>query len=175
MVLRLLLSHHPPEHLHRTISLRWGGCRIHLCARCFGVLIGALALLVSCSFSLVPALPVALCLLVVLSAAFPALLDFHLQLIHSRESTNPRRVFTGAAFGAALALALRRALAADPLPLLLFPIGLSAYFAWLLSSPLRLRAFWSHLLPYLADCLRCREQDRCAKILRATRLPGAPV
>ena len=174
-VVRLLLSHHPPHHLHRTVALSWGNRRIRLCARCLGILTGALAFLALCVFSLLPAFSTSACLLLVFIAASPAPVDFYLQLIHRRESTNRRRLLTGAAFGASLALALRHALAVNPLPLLLVPLGLSAYFVWILSSPPRSRAFWRHLLPYVSFFHRCREEDRVNRIRRLTRLPGSPL
>ena len=110
----LLLSHHPPEHLHRALLWQVGRRPFRVCARCLGIALGTgLALLLGqTSLGRVAATPLPALLLVVAGIA-PGMLDFHLQLVHARESTNPRRVLTGLSAGAAAGLSI---LLAPPCP-----------------------------------------------------------
>ena len=157
-VARLLLSHHPPEHAHRTVTLGWGRCRVQVCARCLGMLIGLL--LVGVLVGVGPALPAGQPLWwCILPLSLPAMVDFHGQLMRRWESRNLRRLASGAAFGAALALSLGEAAAGRWVAALVVPAVLAGYFAWLPLGRRRLARARQHLRRYVAYYDRCRAED----------------
>ena len=92
-LLFLLLAHHPPARIRRTLHFIILGKNFYLCARCTGrysALIGVFAAyLAGYSFPLVFYLP----LIAVLP--LPGLADWLSQSCKMRESTNLIRVFTG--------------------------------------------------------------------------------
>jgi len=157
-VARLLLSHHPPEHEHRTVTLGWGRGRVQVCARCLGMLIGLL--LVAVLAGVGPALPAGQpawwCILLL---SLPAVVDFHGQLMRRWESSNLRRLLSGAAFGAAVALSVGEAVAGRWIAALVVPALLVGYFTWLALGRRRLVRTRQHLRLYVAYYDRCRAED----------------
>jgi uncharacterized membrane protein len=93
----LLLSHHRPEKLHRTIHISVQGKELYLCARCTGVWTGITSSFLA--FFLGLGLPqwLYLPLLTVLPA--PAMVDWTTQTCKLRESRNAIRVGTGYLLG----------------------------------------------------------------------------
>jgi len=157
-VARLLLAHHPPEHEHRTVTLGWGRGRVQVCARCLGMLIGLL--LVAVLAAVGPALPAGQPLWwCILFLSLPAVVDFHFQLMRRWESSNARRLASGAAFGAAAALSLGEAAAGRWIAALVVPAVLAGYFTWLPLGRRRLARMRQHLRLYVAYYDRCRAED----------------
>jgi len=96
VILRLVLSHHPPSQASRTFRVPLGsGNGFRICARCTGQLIGALvgALFVSHWHLSLPSA-------IIIGSAFPvaAIWDWTTQARGCRESHNILRVTTGAMF-----------------------------------------------------------------------------
>ncbi|PVX24919.1 MAG: hypothetical protein CW716_09115 [Candidatus Bathyarchaeum sp.] len=104
MVLFLLLSHHMPEKLHRTIHLNIGGKNIYLCARCTGDYSGTLTILVAWFLGL--KLPTWLYLPLVAILPLATVIDWLTQSCKLRESRNTLRVTTGFPLGIAKGLIL---------------------------------------------------------------------
>ncbi len=104
MVLFLLLSHHMPEKLHRTIHLNIRGKNIYLCARCTGDYSGTLTLIVAWLLGFM--LPVGLYLPLVAILPLATVLDWITQSCKLRESRNAIRVTTGFFLGIAKGLLL---------------------------------------------------------------------
>ena len=173
-VARLLLSHHPPEHIHRTVALGWGGHRVRLCARCLGLAAGAAAWAALAAGGWAPALPDWAAALCALAATAPAIADFHGQLMRRWESTNRRRMATGAAFGAALALSVRGGLRGAWLPALAMPAALAAYFLWLASGRRRVARLLRHVDRYAHHYFRCQAEDARRAVGLALSLPRPP-
>lgn len=104
MLLFLLLSHHPPEKLHRTLHLNIKGKTIYLCARCTGDYAGTLSILIAWFLGF--KFPVGLYLPLVAILPTFTVLDWVTQSCKLRESRNGIRVFTGFFLGAAKGLIL---------------------------------------------------------------------
>ena len=157
MLRGLLLGHHPPPHLHRTLSVRLGRCRLHLCARCLGAALGVGAALGLLLLPVRPAPALALCLGALLP--LPAIADFHTQLLGRRESTHPLRLATGFLCGYAGGLAAASALRA---PWALAGLAvIPAYLAALYASRSCRPALAAHLRLYADYCLDgCPGADR---------------
>ena len=164
-VAALLLSHHPPEHLHRTVVLGWGRHRVRLCARCLGVAIGAVAAAAAAAVAGPPAFSPWLVACCALAAAAGALVDFHGQMMRRWESTNARRLVTGAAFGAGLVVSVHQAAAAAVLWPVSVPALVVVYFIWVASGRRRSARMVRHLCTYAAYYHRCRAEDarRCVR------------
>jgi len=94
-----MLSHHPPERLHRTICLGVGGKNVYLCARCTGKYSSLIAVLIVYFIGLRFPLWLYLPLISVLS--IPAIVDWFTQSCKLRESRNLIRVGTGLLLGIA--------------------------------------------------------------------------
>ena len=104
MIFFLLLSHHMPERLHRTIRVGFRGKCIHFCARCTGIYPGILSVFVFSFFGFsFPAWSI-LPLLIVLP--FPTAADWVTQSCKKRESRNLVRVVTGFLLGIGYGLIL---------------------------------------------------------------------
>jgi uncharacterized membrane protein len=91
-----LLSHHSYSKLSHTIQVSLGTKEVHLCARCTGIGVGMLVGLsyvnyLAYGFLRYPALIVAFVL--------PAIVDWLFQVFSVKNSTNPRRLVTGALVG----------------------------------------------------------------------------
>lgn len=98
-----MLSHHSYGKLSHTIRVSLRGREVYLCARCTGIGIGmAIGLLyvnyLAYGFLQFPSLIVAF--------ALPATMDWLLQVFRIRNSTNPRRLATGALIGQAYLVGL---------------------------------------------------------------------
>jgi uncharacterized membrane protein len=104
MLLFLLLSHHMPEKLHRTIHLNIKGKNIYLCARCTGDYSGTLSILVAWLLGL--KLPAGLYLPLVAILPLATVIDWITQSCKLRESRNALRVTTGFPLGIAKGLLL---------------------------------------------------------------------
>ncbi|MBN2137901.1 MAG: DUF2085 domain-containing protein [Sedimentisphaerales bacterium] len=158
-VKRFLLSHHPPRHIHRTIRLRCGNSEYRICARCLGLVSGMIAagLLSAAGLhfnadgifgrALLPAM------------TLPAIVDFASQLTRKRESTNLRRLLTGALFGAALALSIHRVSQGQWADASTIVLLVAAFFVWTVSSRRRLAGMLRHLRLYAEYYERCRADD----------------
>ena len=104
MVRFLLLSHHMPEKLHRTIRVGFHGRNVYFCARCTGIYSGILSVFVAwflgfdfpawLYLSLVPILPL------------PSAVDWVTQSCKLRESRNIIRICTGFLLGISEGLVL---------------------------------------------------------------------
>ena len=93
LLLFLLLSHHKPEKLHRTIHVGFGGRSIYLCARCTGTYSGILSVFVA--WFLGYGFPAWLYLPLFSVLPIPCIADWFTQSCKLRESKNPIRVCTG--------------------------------------------------------------------------------
>jgi len=151
----LLLSHHPPEHMHRTLRLALGERRVRVCARCTGIALGAISG-VFLPLRDVASLSPWRCVAILAALAVPAVLDFHRQLVSGHESNNPRRVATGYCFGLALLAGCRLGFSCGWAIVLVVPLIVGA---WMLSVAVRpsgrLRLI-AHLQYYAAEYERCR-------------------
>lgn len=155
----LLLCHHPPQHMNRTITFKIKGKAISVCARCSGILAGILLVLAAGLAGFLPPLTPQMCLLVVLACSVPAVLDFHLQLMSIKESTNFRRINTGALFGVAVALSLRQVMRGSLIALIFIPLILIAYLSWIFNNQARGKHLLLHLELYREHFERCRAED----------------
>jgi uncharacterized membrane protein len=156
---RLLLSHHPLEHIHRTIPLRCGQRRYQVCARCLGVLLGLLFFTGLWVFGIrVEITALALCPLVIM-LVLPAVVDFNRQLVSQYESSNLRRLLTGGMYGYGLAWSVWSHAQGQWVPLLATAAVLAGGFAWLVLSRRRLVRLLQHLELYEQYFDRCRTED----------------
>ena len=141
-VARLLLSHHPPEHIGRTICMGPGRYRYRICARCTGMMLGIGVFCAAWA-----------------GFVLPAVVDFNRQLVARRESTNRRRLITGAMFAFALAWSGRQCAEGQWWPLVLVLSIVGGGFLWLVLSPRRLVRLLQHLRLYSEYYQRCRAED----------------
>jgi uncharacterized membrane protein len=165
----LLLSHHPPEHRHRTVLLGWAGHRVHVCARCLGIASGVLLGVVISACRWTDPLSAGALLVMLLAASLLPVIDFHRQMMGLSESSNPRRLVTGCALGLAIAFSAARLLAAQPIFVLPVPLVLVGYFAWIAASGRRRVRLFGHLRPYVEYYSRCRAEDARRRAACATR------
>lgn len=102
--LDFVLSHHVPSRYSRTLAVRIGTRVVRLCSRCTGQLLGAgvyLTVLLS-GAAAVGAILAPQIQLIWVVAPLPAAVDWLGQAVRGWESTNVRRVLTGALLGATL-------------------------------------------------------------------------
>jgi len=97
LLLFLLLSHHRPEKLHRTIHVSFRGRNLYLCARCTGIYSGILSLFVAWFLGF--DFPAWLYLPLFSILPLPSTVDWLTQSCKLRESRNPIRVSTGYLLG----------------------------------------------------------------------------
>jgi uncharacterized membrane protein len=97
LLLFLLLSHHRPDQLHRTIRLPLGGRNIYLCARCTGEYSAILILFIAWFLGF--EFPEWLYLPLISILPLPSAVDWVTQSCKLRESRNMIRVFTGFLLG----------------------------------------------------------------------------
>ena len=97
LLLFLLLSHHRPEKLHRTIHVSFRGTDLYLCARCTGIYSGILSLFVAWFLGF--DFPAWLYLPLFSILPLPSTVDWLTQSCKLRESRNPIRVSTGYLLG----------------------------------------------------------------------------
>ena len=97
LLLFLLLSHHRPEKLHRTIHVSFRGRNVYLCARCTGKYSGILSVFVAwfLGFDFPTWLYVPLFSILLV----PSTVDWITQSCKLRESRNTIRVCTGYLLG----------------------------------------------------------------------------
>ncbi len=97
MLFFLLLSHHMPEKLHRTIRVGFRGRNIYLCARCTGIYSGILSVFVAgfLGFNF----PAWLILPLISILPLPPAVDWVTQSCKLRESMNTIRISTGFLLG----------------------------------------------------------------------------
>jgi len=93
-----LFGHAPLCNLRSERAFRLGSFVFPLCARCTGLVAGAIACLTGQALGIVATLPV----IVSIIAALPLVADWTLQRVGILESTNIRRFVTGLLFGFAL-------------------------------------------------------------------------
>jgi len=157
-VARVLFSHHPPEHICRTLTVAWGRHRYHVCARCSGVVLGAIVFGVLWGAGVrIEAGP--FCVPLVLVFVLPGVVDFNRQLVGLKESTNGRRVITGAMFGFGLAWSVVGCAEGQWMGLAITVLVIGGYFAWLVLSRRRLVRLLRHLRMYGEYYERCRAED----------------
>jgi len=97
LLLFLLLSHHRPEKLHRTINISFRGRNLYLCARCTGVYSGILSLFVASFLGF--DFPTWLYLPLFSILPIPVTVDWITQSCKLRESRNTIRICTGYLLG----------------------------------------------------------------------------
>lgn len=97
----MILSHHHPARYDRCIRLVVASRPLHFCARCSGQALGFLAGLVLWGLALRTLFPLALPMFQWPFALLPlpATIDWTRQSLGNGESTNLRRLWTGAFFG----------------------------------------------------------------------------
>ena len=175
-VARLLLSHHPPEHLHRTLTVRVPGCgAVRLCARCCGVLTGLTVgtlLFAAAPASSLPTGRIARVAVVLLCVA-PAVVDFQRQLLWGKESNNSRRLITGGLFGLALSLVVAGAVVGTVRPLATFLATFALWGAWFFRHPVRTRKAVEHLTRYAEYYELCRLRDFQSRRRRFLATPNS--
>ncbi|MCW4016142.1 MAG: DUF2085 domain-containing protein [Candidatus Bathyarchaeota archaeon] len=103
-LLFLILSHHPPERLHRTIRIGFRRKHIYLCSRCTGKVLGIITIFSANAFGL--KLPIDFCLLLISLLPLVATLDWFTQSAKLRESKNWLRISSGFLLGNSEALFL---------------------------------------------------------------------
>ena len=104
MVLFLLLSHHMPEKLHRTLHLKIRGKDIYLCARCTGDYSGTIIILIAWLLGF--EFPLWLFLPLIATLPISPVIDWVTQSCKLRESRNRIRVLTGFLLGISKGLIL---------------------------------------------------------------------
>jgi uncharacterized membrane protein len=170
-VWELLFSHHPPEHLHRTVCVRFRHHSLHICARCLGAVVGLAAALFLGTLHCWPRLSPGLISFLVLVGVGLGMADFYCQLVHARESTNTRRIVTGMAFGSAVSGSVLAAWCIHPLFLLEVPVLVALYFLIMLArGPSRERVV-AHLARYAAYCEHCSNPGTRVGRHRSPTLP----
>jgi len=97
LLLFLLLSHHKPEKLDRTIRVSLRGRNVYLCARCTGTYSGILSVFVAWFLGF--DLPTWLYLLLFSILPAPSIVDWITQSCKLRESRNAIRICTGYLLG----------------------------------------------------------------------------
>jgi len=97
LLLFLLLSHHRPEKLHRTIRVSFRGRNVYLCARCTGIYSGILSVFVAWFLGF--DFPTWLYLPLLSLLPVPSSVDWITQSCKLRESRNPIRISTGYILG----------------------------------------------------------------------------
>jgi len=97
LLLFLLLSHHRPEKLHRTIRVNFRGRNVYLCARCTGIYSGILSVFVAWFLGF--DFPTWLYLPLFSLLPVPSTVDWITQSCKLRESKNPIRISTGYILG----------------------------------------------------------------------------
>jgi len=97
LLLFLLLSHHRPEQLHRTIHVNFRGRNVYLCARCTGEYSGILSLFIAWFFGF--EFPAWLYLPLISTLPLPSAFDWVTQSCKLRESRNTIRISTGFLLG----------------------------------------------------------------------------
>ncbi len=108
-VLYLILAHHPPSRIHRTVQVRVGRFQQPVCARCLGQFISVLILL---PILLLTGFNVSMPYWLVITGLcpIPAIVDWTTQTVGHRESTNWLRILTGSMYGVSVALGLTSAI-----------------------------------------------------------------
>ena len=103
-LLFLIVSHHPPERLHRTIHIGLKRKSIHLCSRCTGTVLGIIAIFAVNTFGL--KFPIEFYLPLISLLPLVATIDWFTQSAKLRESKNWLRVSSGFLLGNSEALVL---------------------------------------------------------------------
>jgi uncharacterized membrane protein len=100
----ILISHHLPHRLGRTLALPLGQRTIHLCARCTGQVLGLLTILLIFLVGrpLIPSLLTPQVQLLFALAPLVAAVDWLTQSLGWRESNNTLRLLSGVLLGMAL-------------------------------------------------------------------------
>lgn len=97
-ILLFLLSHHQEEQYSRTIKITNS---VRLCARCTGMVLGFISLLII-NFFLIPYFTWFIALPLMLLMIIPALVDWLTQKFRKRESNNVLRILTGFLLGGSI-------------------------------------------------------------------------
>ena len=105
--LQLLISHHQESYYDRTLSLKIRGKKIHLCARCTGIMSSLLIssiIMGFLRFFLHVSLDPYLSLILAVFFLIPTLIDWSTQKLEFRESTNSIRIGLGIFLGIGMML-----------------------------------------------------------------------
>lgn len=92
----VILSHHSYRKISHTIQVKVGERRFYFCARCTGIVIGMPAGLLYLNYLSTVFLQYPILIFVF---TLPAIIDWLLQVFEYRDSSNPRRILTGALVG----------------------------------------------------------------------------
>ena len=103
-LLFLLVSHHPPGRLHRTIRVSFMGKNVYLCSRCTGTSLGIIGVFVANAFG--ASFPIEFYLPLISFLPVVAAVDWFTQSAKLRESKNSIRVASGFLLGISEALFL---------------------------------------------------------------------
>ena len=93
----LMISHHPPGRLHRTIGLGFRGKKVYLCARCTGIYSSITGIFITYIVGF--RFPLWVYLPLILFLPIPSVIDWFTQSSKLRESRNSIRVGTGLLLG----------------------------------------------------------------------------
>jgi len=165
-VLRLFFSHHPPEHINRTLKFTIFDKRIHLCARCSGLMMGLFSgvLLVNIFNSSITKINDYILTALIFLLILPAIIDFITQLINGIESNNMRRVITGGLFGLSLRVCIWSLLRELFFPFLVFITTFIFIGIWFFTSPDRTKKMIEHLKLYSDYYYHCKFLDLSNKL-----------
>ena len=127
-LLFLIVSHHPPERLHRTIHLSFRGKTVYLCSRCTGTGLGIIGVFAANIFGV--GFPIGFYLPLISFLPLAATVHWFTQSAKLRESKNGIRICSGFLLGIAEALLLLSIINGF---LVTFLIGLAIVFAYAFS------------------------------------------
>ncbi len=165
-VLRFFFSHHPPEHISRTLEIVLFNQRIQLCARCSGLILGVVLGLFFTFFFSEWLFKINLLIFTgfIILAIIPCILDFYFQLTKGTESNNVRRIVTGGLFGFGIHLCLWLLFFGFFLPFVLMTIFFVMFSIWFFSKEDRTRKMIEHLELYYKYYQHCRLMDLKTKL-----------
>ena len=103
-LLFLIVSHHPPERLHRTIRIGFRQKYFYICSRCTGTFLGIIAIFAANTFGL--RFPIEFYLPLISLLPLVAAIDWFTQSAKLRESKNWLRIGSGFVLGNSEALFL---------------------------------------------------------------------
>jgi len=167
-VIRLLFSHHPPTHIHRTFRMKLFHKEIYLCARCSGMMSGLMSglLLLNVLNPTLSKINFFILSTLIPLLILPATVDFIMQLNKGIESNNSRRFITGILFGISICLCIWNLFKGVFLPFTVFCITLLTIGFWFFSSYKRTEKMVEHLNLYYEYYDTCRILDLSNKLKR---------
>jgi len=103
-LLFLMMSHHPPEKIHRTIRIGFRKKYVNICSRCTGTSLGIITIFITNSFGI--RFPIEFYLPLISILPLVAAIDWFTQSAKLRESKNWLRIGSGFLLGISEALFL---------------------------------------------------------------------